>query len=325
MTNLSSLPLENTLHNSNCALEIYSDLQFEDPRGVLPLIFKYFYLGEIEVTPTTIIPIIHFADVLLCTELASLAIKSLKHLISDFSVQISLMRETSSSPEPRDEGSPQCNVDVIILMLKDAVQFEKSGIVTDIINVLAPRFDEVGPLHDLTFLDYSLFTSLVTHPSIILESEYKLYQIISKYVTQKKHPDGRAISGVSLIEDSTLQTGRVLKSAAASKPNTRNTSYASLFSDQQPVQSHSTSSLPSFVHRDGFLASPEAISSGQITELYSFINWSKLSIEELDEAISSGVVPEHVLIKGLFNSLKSARGYSVKTIVRPTRKLRGIF
>lgn len=152
------------------------DLNFEDPRGALPLIFEYMYRGEIHASPMNIIPIIHFADILLCTELLKLANDALKDLISAFSIG-------------RDDvNSSEClkyRVDTILNVLKDAVFFEKSGIIDDIIDALAPRFDEISPSHDLSFLDFPLFNSLVSHHSCILESEFKLYSIISKYVSKK--------------------------------------------------------------------------------------------------------------------------------------------
>jgi hypothetical protein len=89
-------------------------------------------------------------------------------MITNFSVLETVQELNATSPPP------QYNVDVIIAMLRDAILFEMSSTAIEIIDSLAPRFDEVSATNDLSFLEYTLFSSLVAHPSIILESEHKL-------------------------------------------------------------------------------------------------------------------------------------------------------
>lgn len=183
---------------------------------------------------------------------------------------------------------PRYKIDVVLDMLKDAVLFEKSGIVFDLVTVLASRFDEISVGNDLSFLSYGVFLRLVGHTAIALESEWKLYLVISKYIHQSKD--------IKML----------------SKGGTRNASYSSLYSDSA---NQSNASLPN---------DDDALTLAQTTELFGLINWEKLSIEELEEAIASEMVPKQVLIRGLITCLKSARGQGVSSIVRPMRKLKSI-
>jgi hypothetical protein len=290
---------------------IISDLQFEDPRWVLPLIFKYFYEGEINVTPANIIPIIHFADMLLCTELVKLTTIALREMISNFSARFETVQEVNAAAPP-----PQYSVEIVISMLRDAILFEKSGTVAEIVDSLAPRFDEVGSSNDLSFLEYSVFSALVARPSILLESEYKLYQIISKYVLQKKND---VLAGMESLTLATKPKGsQSANSLNASKSNTQSkqSSYASMYSEH--TSSSSQLNLSNSITSDG----GSGLSTAQIIELYNYINWENLTIEEMEEVCSSNLVPNKVIINGLLTSLKHARGHTVKSIVRPIRKLR---
>ncbi|KAJ3201262.1 hypothetical protein HK099_002315, partial [Clydaea vesicula] len=237
------------------------------------------------------------------------------------------------------------NIEMLLDLLTDAVKFELTGeYLGDIISTLASRFDEINVLMDLTFFPYEVFLSLISHPEITIDSEYKLYTIISKYIFQKKLQNFQNFnSSTSTINNSSgndiVTNPNPLKSSTQNllhNSNSRGNSVQSLFSNNSELNLQCTNNVNNIAvntcvnnktdskfHPYNSINYHPGLTVQQIQDLYSTLNWEKFSIQEFEEAINSNLVPEKILVKGLLRKVKSKEGVPMESIIpRPLTKAR---
>ena len=149
--------VENQVHRSV--------LSFPDPRRVLGLLFRYMYTGELEVEAQTAVPLLQQAEYYQMTELCD----KLKSHIDNFLL-------------PK----------YVIQILKDAVEFSLGEIIDQASSVLAEHFDaveweEYG--EDLSFLPVDVLCDILSHRSLTLDTEYRVYKVIANYTQHwSQHP-----------------------------------------------------------------------------------------------------------------------------------------
>ncbi|KAI9205386.1 uncharacterized protein BJ171DRAFT_581067 [Polychytrium aggregatum] len=221
-------------------------LHFEDTSQILPRIFEFMYTGKISASIKDIIPIIHAAEQLQITELIRLGKAQLSKFLSN----------------------PDIVSQYIIEIMQEAVRLQSHESVKECLDVLAANFDSIPIDTDLSFMEFPTLIQLLSHASLVLDCEYRLFKAVLLYVEK----NGLASS---LEEDEYSSTWSLGSNA---------------------------------LHRD------------QVFELFEKISFEKMTVEQLEEASASPLVPKQLLVKGLLISLKLAKGLPVTTVGRATRQ-----
>lgn len=139
------------------------ELEYPDPRGVLGIIFKYFYTNEMEIHPETVVPLLNQSMFYQVSELCDLLCLEIKEMLPSHAITV----------------------------LKDAVEFNMYDIISLASNSISENFnyfDWYNSDFNLNFLNSDTFLDILSNRVRSLETEFGVFQLISKYVNEKDSP-----------------------------------------------------------------------------------------------------------------------------------------
>jgi hypothetical protein len=135
------------------------------------------YYSKINIDPENAVAILSAAQFLQCNELCDLALAEINKLLE-------LLKSHTKLAEQSEEEDHQHYIilQTVINLWKDAVAFGLGEIIDSIQKVLAPNFDLFSDKEVLSFLPYDNFLSFVTDRSLLVENEFKYFNIITNYI-----------------------------------------------------------------------------------------------------------------------------------------------
>lgn len=136
-----------------------SNLSFPDPRKVLLRMFKWMYTSQADVSAEIAVPLLQQCEYYQVNELSTLLKDKL---------------ETEFLPHHAFQ------------ILKDAVEFKMTDIVTLASDSLAETFESVDWIKwDLNFLPFDVMLDLLNNSLLTLKSENTMYQVLANYTAGK--------------------------------------------------------------------------------------------------------------------------------------------
>lgn len=168
--------MENQLHQTT--------IQFPDPRHLLPHLFRYMYTGELMVSIDTVVPMLQQAEYYQVTELIDL-----------------LKQEIKKRLLPKH----------VLRLLKDSVQYQMTEIMSLTSCVLAEHFDAVewdAHGEDLNFLPVDIMLDILNNRALTLETEYRVYRVISNYTTEWARSSATALATPAAVFSRQNSNGR---------------------------------------------------------------------------------------------------------------------